>query len=319
MNSSGIALLIPAHNAAAFLPCLLRSAQAQTVPFSEILLYDDASTDDTAAVAEQYGAVVVRGTKNVGCATGKNILARHCKSDWLHFHDADDELTHDFVEKALPWTREGCPVDVVLFDYEARDHETGQHLYYRRFDPQALSSDALTYALAEQINPFCGLYRRQSFHSVGGWNEDRDMLHSEDQAGHLRMAFGGLRFAGAGPSATTVINHIRQGSMSTGNVRASNRSVLFVLKDALTRTSLPTHRRIIGERLWITAGKAAALLDWDTADTAALLAQGTGAPLPSSAKPLTRLLIPLCPRLFLRAREAMIRLLKPGQRGTARG
>ncbi len=66
------ALLIPAWNAAAWLPRLLASAAAQTTPFDETWVYDDASCDDTAAVAERLGALVIRGQTNVGCSAGKN-------------------------------------------------------------------------------------------------------------------------------------------------------------------------------------------------------------------------------------------------------
>ena len=61
-----LALLIPAWNAAAWLPRLLASAAAQTEPFDEIWVYDDASSDDTAAIAERLGARVVRGDVNAG-------------------------------------------------------------------------------------------------------------------------------------------------------------------------------------------------------------------------------------------------------------
>jgi len=56
-----IALLIPAWNAARWLPRLLASAHAQSEPFNQIWVYDDCSTDDTAAVAEAHGARILRG------------------------------------------------------------------------------------------------------------------------------------------------------------------------------------------------------------------------------------------------------------------
>ena len=59
-----IALCIPAFNAAKYLPRLLESAKIQLFPFKDILVYDDASTDNTSAIAEQYGAKVIYGEVN---------------------------------------------------------------------------------------------------------------------------------------------------------------------------------------------------------------------------------------------------------------
>ena len=55
MSGPSLSLLIPAYNAARFLPRLLASAHAQTDRFDEIWVYDDCSTDDTAAVAASLG------------------------------------------------------------------------------------------------------------------------------------------------------------------------------------------------------------------------------------------------------------------------
>src|ERR1051326_8043102 len=119
-----LAMLIPAYNAAGYLPRLLDSAMRQTQPFDEIWVYDDCSNDGTAAVAERYGARGVRGDINCGCSHGKNRLAAETSCDWIHFHDADDELMPNFVECARTWMSDGR-FDVVLFAYEERSSRTG--------------------------------------------------------------------------------------------------------------------------------------------------------------------------------------------------
>jgi glycosyltransferase involved in cell wall biosynthesis len=47
----------------------------QQIPFDEILVYNDCSTDDTAVIAREYGATVITGDVNIGCSAGKNSLA----------------------------------------------------------------------------------------------------------------------------------------------------------------------------------------------------------------------------------------------------
>ena len=206
-----IALLIPAYNAAPWLPRLLASARAQSQPFDAIWVYDDCSTDDTVAIASTYGAQVLRGAVNKGCSAGKNALAAHVDADWLHFHDADDELLPNFVELARGWISRGAP-DVVLFDYEYRDNDSDELLLTRHFDHAALTADPRGYAIREQINAICGLYRRTAYLAAGGYDEDPEVLFNEDVAFHIKLAFAGLTFGAE--DQVSIVNYRIGGSQS---------------------------------------------------------------------------------------------------------
>jgi GT2 family glycosyltransferase len=311
MSRPTLALCIPAYNATAFLGRLLASARAQTVPFDEIWVYDDASTDGTADLARQLGAQVVCGDSNAGCSHGKNVVAARCHSTWLHFHDADDALEPHFVATARPWMERADAPDVVLFNYRALEDGTGRQLGTREFDGAALRHDALAYCLAEQINPFCGLYRREPFLAAGGWDEDYQVLQSEDQAGHLRLALAGLRFD-ADPTFT-VINYIRQGSMTTGNLAGAQRSTYHVLAKGAAATPARYHE-IIARRLWSIAGFSGAINDWENADRAAALALRLAPQMPVPGGVIMRLAGRRFPRLALRWRERLIRLFRPASR-----
>ncbi len=317
MSAPTLALCIPAYNATGFLPRLLEAARRQTVPFDEIWVYDDASTDGTAELARKLGAQVVRGESNAGCSHGKNATAARCTSTWLHFHDADDSLEPNFVETARRWMLRPDAPDVVFFNYRSLEDGTERPLGIREFDGAALRADGLGYCLSEQINPFCGLYRRAPFLAAGGWDEDFRVLQSEDQAGHLRLALAGLRFD-ADPTFT-VINYIRQGSMTTGNLAGAQRSTFQVLRKAAE--SVPAkYFPVIAERLWTTAGLSAAYHDWENADRAAALAlkiQPAGPRSSAAGAPWFRRLARRRPELALRLRERLIRLLRPTQRKAA--
>lgn len=311
MSRPTLALCIPAYNATGFLNRLLASARAQTVPFDEIWVYDDASTDGTAEFAEKLGAKVIRGSKNAGCSHGKNAAATRCTSDWLHFHDADDALEPNFVETARRWMEKPDAPDVVFFNYRTLEDGTERPLGVREFDGAALRADALAYCLREQINPFCGLYRRAPFLAAGGWDEDYEVLQSEDQAGHLRLALAGLRFD-ADP-ACTVINYIRAGSMTTSNLAGAQRSTYHVLAKGAAAAPARYHE-IIAWRLWITAGFSGAYNDWENADRAADLARRLAPTLPVPGGLLMRIAGRRFPRQTLRLRERLIRIFRPATR-----
>lgn len=311
---STLALLVPAYNAAWCLPRLLESAAAQTVPFDDIVVYDDGSTDDTAEVATRLGARVVTGDENVGCSAGKNRLAGATDCEWVHFHDADDELLPTFVEEAQKWMARGDEApDVVLFGYEERWDDTGELLGVRTFDDEALRADPVAYTIRRQINPFLGLYRRRVFLDAGGYDLDPEVLYNEDVAFHCKMARAGLTFR-ADP-AVVVVNHRVRTSMSQANGAKCARAQYHVMRKAAALSGEPYHR-LVADRLWSIAAVAGRYLDWETADAAARLASRLGGrvPAPSAGGPAFRALAAVSPRAALRLRETAVRRLRPALR-----
>jgi glycosyltransferase involved in cell wall biosynthesis len=303
-----IAMLIPAYNAAAYLPRLLESAVRQTEPFDEIWIYDDCSKDETAKVAEGHGVRVVRGAVNRGCSYGKNVLASLTTADWLHFHDADDELYPHFVALARFWMAD-ARFDVVLFPYEERNGASGKLITRRIFAADDVARDARSYAIREQINPFCGLYRRKAYLRAGGYDEDPLVLYNEDVAMHIRLAFAGLSFAAE--SQISIINHRRFDSMSAGNRLKCLQAHYHVMrKTAATKGSNP-YGAEIARRLWVAVAGLAAELDWHTADQATALAMQLGGPSAAPSGQAFKALCRVSPKLAIRVREVLIRALKP--------
>jgi glycosyltransferase involved in cell wall biosynthesis len=90
-----IDILIPAYNAAHFLPTALASAEAQTFPDWRILLVDDGSTDSTpSAIApfrDRLGPkLLYLHQPNKGLPAARNTAIRHATADFLALLDADD-------------------------------------------------------------------------------------------------------------------------------------------------------------------------------------------------------------------------------------
>lgn len=305
-----LALLVPAYNAAEFLPRLLGTAKAQTRPFDEIWVYDDCSSDDTAAVARQWGAKVVSGDVNRGCSYGKNTLAAMTGCDWIHFHDADDELLPGFVERAHRWMAEDG-ADVVVFSCLQRDEITGQVEHTAIHDAQRLSEDAVRYTISTKLNAISGLYRRTAFLAAGGFDLDPGVLYNEDVAMHCSLARAGLRFT-ADPDVFMVYWR-RAGSMSNGNQVKCLRAQLNVLVKAQSHDRASRYGAELSQGLWGVATSAATHLDWQTADASARLAFKLGGPARSYSG-LFKVLSAIWPTMALRVREWLIRLLKPQYR-----
>jgi glycosyltransferase involved in cell wall biosynthesis len=97
-----VTLLVPCYNAQQFLPCFAAKVRAQTIPFDQIILYDDKSADDTVAVAQELGLTTIRGSKNSGAAFARNQLLEAAGTPWVHFHDVDDDISSGYLEELVP-------------------------------------------------------------------------------------------------------------------------------------------------------------------------------------------------------------------------
>lgn len=86
-----ITVVIPAYNRAHMLAGAVLSALGQRPrPPAEVIVVDDGSADDTAAVAERLGATVIRHPHNRGLAAARNTGLAAASCEWVAFLDSDD-------------------------------------------------------------------------------------------------------------------------------------------------------------------------------------------------------------------------------------
>ena len=86
-----VSVIIPTYNRAAWLGAALDSVLAQSYPKIEIVVVDDGSTDDTAALVARYGDRVRYQRKpNGGVATARNVGLAAATGELLAFLDSDD-------------------------------------------------------------------------------------------------------------------------------------------------------------------------------------------------------------------------------------
>jgi glycosyltransferase involved in cell wall biosynthesis len=90
-----ISVVITCYNHGRFLREAIESVLAQTYQMTEIIVVDDGSTDDTAAVARTYGRIRYIYQKNQGLSAARNTGWRSCKGGFVVFLDADDRLLPD--------------------------------------------------------------------------------------------------------------------------------------------------------------------------------------------------------------------------------
>lgn len=117
-------VVIPAYNLARFLPAAIDSALAQQWPAErvEVIVVDDGSTDDTAAVLASYGdRVRVHSRENSGlCAAVADGLAL-VSGDYIGLLDADDEWPADRIARHVEALESRPEVGLVHGDMELID------------------------------------------------------------------------------------------------------------------------------------------------------------------------------------------------------
>lgn len=252
-----LALCIPAYRAEDHLPRLLATAREQDPPFDEIIVCVDASPDRTAEVAEQWGARVIVNERNLGCSGSKNQALAQVRSDWVHFHDADDILLPEFTRDAHAWMQRPDAPDVVVMGYEWRDYETGELLGIGLMDDEALKRDPLRYVVEHKVPNF-GLYRTARLASVGGFPSDPRYLYAEDYAFHVTLALRGFSFRGS--RMITSINWRHHSSMSAQNEARCHVSLIALMSDLVGEPRLPSAaREHVRRTLWQSARALIAL------------------------------------------------------------
>lgn len=187
-----VAVVIPAYNNAATIARCIESLRAQEGVATAIVVVDDASTDDTAAVAERTGARVIRRATNGGPAAARNQGARETSGDVLFFAEADGYYAPDYLRvclRALGDERVGASLALGVRGWTERDN-----VVVRLSDAQWIVNHSLVAAGQRGTGAWC--YRREVFQRLGGFDETR--LYGEDVDLARRVETLGLRTGVAG-------------------------------------------------------------------------------------------------------------------------
>lgn len=96
-----ISIIVPIYNTEAYLAECLDSLLCQTVQDLQIILVDDGSTDNSAAIEKEYAAkdcrIEVYQQSHAGQSAARNNGLKHAAGEFIAFVDADDWLDKDYL------------------------------------------------------------------------------------------------------------------------------------------------------------------------------------------------------------------------------
>jgi glycosyltransferase involved in cell wall biosynthesis len=130
---TGVSVIVPAHNAAAFLGEALESVVGQGLPDLEVVVVDDGSTDGTAEVARRFGhGVQVRTQPRSGSGHARNVGLAESRGEIVAFLDADDVWVPDKMARQLPVLEKEPALALVFSDMVSFGGTAGEGRSYFR-------------------------------------------------------------------------------------------------------------------------------------------------------------------------------------------
>lgn len=179
-----ISVIIPVYNGRHSLPACLYALQCQTRPPDEIIVIDDGSTDDTAAVAAEFD-VIVLSQANAGPAAARNYGARVATGELLLFTDADCVPAADWIERMVAPFADPL---VVGAKGEYRSHQRGLVARFVQQEYQDRYDRMVRQAQIDFVDTYSAAYRRQIFLKMGGFDTTFPTASVEDQEFSFRLA-----------------------------------------------------------------------------------------------------------------------------------
>jgi len=176
-----ISVIMPLYNAADYLKETLHSILNQTFQDFELIIVDDASTDDSQAIVESFGdprILLLRNDTNCGQVFSLNRALSIARANYVAQHDADDISFPTRFEKQWHYLQTHPEIAMVGAWSQFNILDTGSQ--YVRKVPTAPSG--IDFALC-LYNCFSGsniMYRKSVAQSIGGHsrvNSQSDVNH----------------------------------------------------------------------------------------------------------------------------------------------
>lgn len=189
-HTPAVSVIMPAFNTASYIETSVRSVLDQTYRDIEVLIVDDCSTDDTAAVAGRLAASdqrvrLLTMPHNSGPGAVRDFGMSHARGDMMLFVDSDDIIRRDTVELCRRVaTEDGA--EVVKFNYLT--FTDGDEPPADTPQPGLLSAESKLYCGREIDNPLL-----RQFSTAGPFGVAGDDIGSGWCMVHRRFHDAGIR------------------------------------------------------------------------------------------------------------------------------
>lgn len=120
-------IITPVYNASAFIQKAILSLHKQSVYEWELLVINDASTDNSLAILEEFAGNdarirIVSLNLNGGQGKARNLALKKAKGDYILFLDADDYLAKNALQQLITAIEKKPKIDVFIWGFSTFFH-----------------------------------------------------------------------------------------------------------------------------------------------------------------------------------------------------
>lgn len=219
--SPRVSVLIPCYNAGRFLGSAIESVLSQSYGDYEIIVVDDGSEDNSAAVAAQYPRVQYLYHEHSGISVTRNLAISKAQGEFIVFLDADDLWLPEKLEKQVAYmdSHPDCQLVYTLVknfcDTEPQDRTPRQ--------------EQLLNANMDHCLVTCCI-RRKLYETYGGYREDYP--YGEDTHWVTRLWAAGVNMKHCIPEAL-YLRRIHDSNISLSHRKVEQKDIMTLMADAL--------------------------------------------------------------------------------------
>ncbi len=127
-TKASVSVIVPAYNGGKFIAEALDSILAQSLPVEQILIVDDGSTDDTAAIVARYTDRRIQYIRqsHAGLVTACNVGLDAARSESVTFLNPEDRWSPAFVERMHDYLAEDPAIVCAFSNFVHLDDSTGK-------------------------------------------------------------------------------------------------------------------------------------------------------------------------------------------------
>lgn len=191
-TSNTVSIIVPVYNVSKYLNQCIKSILNQSYHNIELILVDDGSTDDSAAICDQYAKIDCRVSvihkSNGGLTSARNAGLETATGEWIMHVDSDDYICDDMVKDMIVKANE-TGADIIL---------GGMRFFWENstntFDimPIEWSSDKITslnHYIRSNWTCLCGTMAKRQLYSKNGLKSPEGITWHEDFYLMIRLIF----------------------------------------------------------------------------------------------------------------------------------